>query len=65
MAQIFHRSANTISRVTIFGAIFIVGFIMWVVGGIIRSPFFTNQGVEREQPRAARCARCCATTPGR
>jgi hypothetical protein len=50
MAQIFHRSANTISRVTIFGAIFIVGFILWVIGGIIRSPFFTNQGVEREQP---------------
>src|SRR5438874_12720510 len=50
MAQIFHRSANTISRVTIFGAIFIVAFILWVIGGIIRSPFFTNQGVEREQP---------------
>jgi len=50
MAQIFHRSANTISRVTIFGAIFIAGFILWVIGGIIRSPFFTNQGVQREQP---------------
>ena len=34
MAQIFHRSANTISRVTIFGAIFIAGFILWVIGGI-------------------------------
>ncbi len=50
MAQIFHRSANTISRVTIFGAIFIVGLVFYVIGGIIRSPFFTNQGVEREQP---------------
>src|SRR5213595_3711405 len=50
MAQIFHRSANTISRVTIFGAIFIVGVILWVIGGIIRSPFFTNHGVQREQP---------------
>jgi len=50
MGQIFHRSANTISRVTIFGAIFFVGFILWVIGGIIRSPFFTNQGVQREQP---------------
>ena len=50
MAQIFHRSANTLSRVTIFGAIFIVGFILWVIGGIVRSPYFTNQGIEREQP---------------
>ena len=50
MAQIFHRSANTLSRVTIFGAIFIVGFVLWVIGGIVRSPYFTNQGIEREQP---------------
>jgi hypothetical protein len=49
MAQIFHRSANTISRVTIFGAIFIAAFVLWVIGGIIRSPYFTNQGIEREQ----------------
>src|SRR4026207_1830148 len=44
MAQIFHRSANTLSRVTIFGAIFIAGFVLWVIGGIVRSPYFTNQG---------------------
>ena len=50
MAQIFHRSANTLSRVTIFGAIFIAGFVLWVIGGIVRSPYVTNQGVTREQP---------------
>src|ERR671928_58747 len=50
MAQIFHRSANTLSRVTIFGAIFIAGFVLWVIGGIVRSPYFTNQGVARVQP---------------
>ena len=49
MAQIFHRSANTISRVTIFGAIFIATFVLYVIGAVIRSPYFTNQGVEREQ----------------
>ena len=27
MAQIFHRSANTLSRVSIFGGVFIVGFL--------------------------------------
>jgi hypothetical protein len=50
MAQIFHRSANTLSRVTIFGAVFIAAFVLWVIGGIVRSPYFTNQGVHREQP---------------
>jgi hypothetical protein len=50
MAQIFHRSANTLSRVTIFGAIFIAGLVLWVIGGIVRSPYVTNQGVHREQP---------------
>jgi hypothetical protein len=50
MAQIFHRSANTLSRATIFGAVFIAGFILWVIGGIVRSPYFTNQGIHREQP---------------
>jgi len=50
MAQIFHRSTNTLSRVTIFGAVFIVGFALWVIGGIVRSPYATDQGIAREQP---------------
>ncbi len=50
MAQIFHRSTNTLSRVTIFGAVFIVGFVLWVIGGIVRSPYATDQGIRREQP---------------
>src|SRR5579859_1212768 len=50
MAQIFHRSTNTLSRVTIFGAVFIAGFVLWVIGGIVRSPYATGQGVHLEQP---------------
>jgi len=50
MAQIFQRSTNTLSRVTIFGAVFIAGFVLWVIGGIVRSPYVTNQGLAREQP---------------
>ena len=50
MTQIFHPSANTLSRVTIFGAVFIVAFVLWVIGGIVRSPVATDQGIEREQP---------------
>ena len=50
MAQIFHRSTNTLSRVTIFGAVFIIGFVFWVIGGVVRSPYATDQGIAREQP---------------
>jgi hypothetical protein len=50
MAQIFHRSTNTLSRVTIFGAVFIAGFVLWVIGGIVRSPYATNQGLALVQP---------------
>ena len=50
MAQIFHRSTNTLSRVTIFGAVFIVGFVFWAIGGIVRSPYATDQGIIRQQP---------------
>src|SRR5438067_8547730 len=50
MAQIFHRSANTLARVTIFGAVFAAGFVLWAIGGVVRSPYATDQGIEREQP---------------
>ena len=30
MSQIFHRSTNTISRVSIFGTLFAVGGVLWL-----------------------------------
>jgi hypothetical protein len=50
MAQIFHRSTNSISRATIFGAIFVVSFIFWALAQIQRSPYVTYAGVARPQP---------------
>ena len=50
MAQIFHRSTNTISRVTIFGAIFIIAALLTVALMINRSGYVTQAGVPREQP---------------
>ncbi len=50
MAQIFHRSTNTISRATIFGAVFIVSFAFWMALKIQRSPYVTYAGVARPQP---------------
>jgi len=50
MAQIFHRSTNTISRVSIFGALFIVVALAFVAAEVQRSPYVTTQGVAPEQP---------------
>ena len=50
MAQIFHRSTNSISRATIFGAVFVVSFIFWALAQIQRSPYVTYAGVARPQP---------------
>jgi hypothetical protein len=50
VAQIFHRSTNAISRLTIFGSVFIVVVSVWAWAGVIRAPYVTEQGVVREQP---------------
>jgi hypothetical protein len=50
MAQIFHRSTNTISRVSIFGAAFVVAGLLWLVAQFHRSPWNTDAHVAREQP---------------
>ena len=44
MPQIFHRSFNVISRVSIFGAVFIVAFLGWVMIVLAQSPYATNAG---------------------
>jgi hypothetical protein len=50
MPQIFHRSTNTFSRVTIFGAVFFLGFLLWLFGALSRSSWATQTNVAREQP---------------
>jgi len=50
MSQIFHRSANTIARVSIFGALFFVAGFLWLTAAINRSPWVTQARVPREQP---------------
>lgn len=50
MAQIFHPSFNTISRVSIFGAVFIIAALGKICMDIYRSPYFTQVNVVREQP---------------
>ncbi len=50
MAQIFHRSTNTISRVSIFGAAFFIAALIAAGGLFIRSSYVTGVGVPIPQP---------------
>ena len=50
MAQIFHPSTNTLSKVSIFGAVFILGGLTWAVSVFDRSSYVTQAGVARAQP---------------
>jgi cytochrome c7-like protein/class III cytochrome C family protein len=50
MSQIFHRSTNTIARASIFGAVFVLTGLLFLIAQIHRSPWNTDAGVAREQP---------------
>jgi hypothetical protein len=50
MSQIFHRSTNTLSRATIFGAVFVVAALGWIAMEVQRSPYITYAGVRKPQP---------------
>jgi hypothetical protein len=50
MAQIFHPSTNTLSRLSIFGAVFVLAALLWLLAAIERSPYLTQADVVREQP---------------
>ncbi|MGE0127403.1 MAG: cytochrome c3 family protein [Blastocatellales bacterium] len=50
MPQIFHHSTNTIARVSIFGAVFILAAIIWAAYEINGSSYVTQAFVPREQP---------------
>jgi hypothetical protein len=50
MAQIFHRSTNTISRVSIFGGVALLLTLFAAVAAISRSSYLTEVSVVRAQP---------------
>jgi hypothetical protein len=50
MPQIFHRSTNTISKVSIFGAVFILGGLGWVLAVYARSSYATGAYLAHDQP---------------
>jgi hypothetical protein len=50
MAQIFPRSFNVLARVSIFGAVFILAGVGWVVYAFVRAPYVSGVGVALQQP---------------
>ena len=50
MPQIFHRSFNTLSLVSIYGSVFAIVGIGWALSILARSSYATNIGITREQP---------------
>jgi Cytochrome c7 and related cytochrome c len=50
MAQIFHRSTNTIARVSIYGAAFLLVALAWAAYELSASPYVTDVNVAKDQP---------------
>ncbi len=50
MAQTFHHSTNALSRVSIFGGVFIVAGVVWVTLAVNRSSYVTRAHEARSQP---------------
>ena len=50
MARVFHRSTNTLSRVSIFGFVFLLLAIAWVTITVGRSSYITEVSVAQGQP---------------
>lgn len=50
MAQIFHRSTNTLSKLSIFGALFFIAALVWLLLALQRSSYVTEVNVARDQP---------------
>src|SRR5689334_21331596 len=50
MPQIFRPSTNTLSRLSIFGALAFIGLFLWLLAVLNRSSYVTQQNVARQQP---------------
>jgi len=50
MTQIFHRSTNTLSRLSLYGGVFILAGLTYVLYAVGKSSYFTEVNVEQPQP---------------
>jgi hypothetical protein len=50
MAQLFHRSANSLAKVSIFAALLMLGGVLWAAYRVDQGAFITDVDVARDQP---------------
>lgn len=50
MAQLFHRSANTIAKASILGGGLLVGALGYLAWAVVMSPYFTDVNLDKQQP---------------
>jgi len=50
MAQIFHRSTNTVARISIYGAAVLIAILGWAAYELSASPYVTDVNVAKDQP---------------
>lgn len=50
MAQVFHRSANNIAKISIVVVILLGGLAFYVYTQVARSQYLTGRGIEKQQP---------------
>ncbi len=50
MAQVFHRSSNTLARASILATVLVVAGVLWTALEMTRSPYTTYAGVAKAQP---------------
>jgi len=50
VAQVFHRSTNTLSKLSLFGAAFLAAFALYLILEVNRSGYVTRAGEVRDQP---------------
>jgi hypothetical protein len=50
MPQVFHRSMNSISRVSLVGAVLLIGGLGYLGWAFNQSPYYTNAKLQVEQP---------------
>jgi len=50
MSQIFHRSTNTIARISIYGAAVLFAALGWAAYKLSASPYVTDVNVAKDQP---------------
>lgn len=49
MAQLFHRSTNTLAKLSIYGTVFLLAGLAWAGYALVGSDYMTGVGVPREQ----------------